>query len=294
MSENPLKAHGRSTLLDERIAAGASLFTPDLATIVRKEKFTDLETFFEFKLDNGRELNHMPGQFVEVSLFGIGEAPISISSSPSQKGVFQMVIRNAGSVTNRIHALEVGAKVGIRGPFGTCFPPDRLKGKDLLFVCGGLGLVPARSLINWVIDHRQDFGRFILFYGARNPREMLFREETAAWAKNPTIEYHVTVDRPDETWKGNKGVITTLFPKVTLDPAKTAAIVVGPPVMYKFALIECKAKGIPDDQIYMSLERRMKCGIGKCGHCQINSLYCCCDGPVFTYDQVKGFEEALR
>lgn len=283
------------TLLQQKIDSGKSLFLPDMVEIVRKEKMTELETFFEFRFADGRDLGHMPGQFCELSLFGIGEAPISISSSPTQKGIFQMVIRNAGSVTNKIHQMGVGQKIGVRGPFGSWFDPEKMKGKDLLFVCGGLGLVPARSLINYVIDHRDDFGRFILLYGTRGPKEVLFTEEVKKWQADPRIEFHITVDRGDETWTGNTGVITTLFPKIEpkIDPTRTAAIIVGPPVMYKFVIIECKTRSIPDEQIYMSLERRMKCGIGKCGHCQINSLYVCCDGPVFTYDQVKDTKEAL-
>jgi sulfite reductase subunit B len=281
------------TLLQEKIDQGQSLFMPDMVEIVEVVKFTELEMYYKFKFADGRDLGHLVGQFAELSLFGIGEVPISISSSPTQKGYFEMVIRNAGSVTNKIHQMKVGDKVGIRGPFGSCFPVEKLEGKDLLFVLGGLGLVPGRALINYVIDNRDKFGRFIILYGARNPKELLFVEELKAWTADAGIEYHVTVDHADESWTGNTGVITTLFPKVNIDPAKTAAIVIGPPVMYKFVIIECKTRNIADENIYMSLERRMKCGIGKCGHCQMNSLYVCCDGPVFTYDQVKDFEEAL-
>lgn len=283
------------TKLQQKITTGKSLYLPDMVEIVKKEKMTDLETFFEFRFPDGHELGHKPGQFAELSLFGIGEAPISISSSPTQRGMFQMVIRNAGSVTNKIHQLNVGDQVGIRGPLGNYFDVEPMKGKDLLFVCGGLGLVPARSLINYVRAHRDDFGRFTLLYGTRGPQEILFQDEVKQWQEDPRIEFHLTVDRGNEGWTGNTGVITTLFPKIDpkIDPAKTAAIIVGPPVMYKFVIIQCKMYGIPDDQIYMSLERRMKCGIGKCGHCQINSHYVCCDGPVFTYDQVKSAKEAL-
>lgn len=283
------------TKLQQKIDSGQSLYLPDMVEITKKEKMTDLETFFEFRFPDGHELGHKPGQFAELSLFGIGEAPISISSSPTQKGIFQMVIRNAGSVTNKIHQLNVGDKLGIRGPLGNYFDVEKMKGKDLLFVCGGLGLVPARSLINYVLDNRDDYGRFILLYGTRGPREILFSDEVKQWQEDPRIEFHLTVDRGDEEWTGNTGVITTLFPKISpaIDRTKTAAIVVGPPVMYKFVIIQCKMLGLPDEQIYMSLERRMKCGIGKCGHCQINSLYVCCDGPVFTFDQVKSEKEAL-
>jgi sulfhydrogenase subunit gamma (sulfur reductase) len=168
-----------------------------------------------------------------------------------------------------------------------------MRGKDVLFAAGGLGLAPLRSLINQVLDERGAFGRVIILYGTKNPREILFKEELLQWAEQDDVEFHMTVDRADESWKGNVGVITTLFPKVTINPRNTVAATCGPPIMYRFVLMEMLGKGIPETQIYLSLERRMKCGVGKCGHCQINDLYCCQDGPVFTYSQIKGVEEAL-
>lgn len=270
-----------------------SIYLPQLAQIVRTEQLTKMEKLFEIKLSNGHELEHQPGQFVEVSLFGIGEAPISVSSSPTRKGSFELAVRAVGNVTKAMHNLQPGATLGIRGPFGKGFPVEELKGKDILFVAGGIGLVPLRSLINYVMDKRSNFGRVLVLFGAKTPAEQLFLDELAKWRSSKEMEYWETVDRSDGQWKGNVGVITTLFPKITIDPEKTVAVIVGPPIMYRFAILEAQVKGVPDDQIIVSLERRMKCGVGKCGHCQINHIYVCQDGPVFRYAQIKSLKEAI-
>ena len=270
-----------------------SIYLPTLAEVTRTEQLTKMEKLFEIRLKNGRELGHQPGQFVEVSLFGIGEAPISVSSSPTKRGSFELAVRSVGNVTKALHQMNPGASLGIRGPFGKGFPVEEMKGKDLLFVAGGIGLVPLRSLINYVLDKRSDFGRVMVLFGAKTPAEQLFLDELAKWRTSKEMEYLETVDRADAGWKGNVGVITTLFPKVTPDPKKTVAIIVGPPIMYRFAILEAQVKGIPDDQIIVSLERRMKCGVGKCGHCQMNDIYVCQEGPVFKYARIKNLKEAI-
>ncbi len=270
-----------------------SIYLPILAEIVRTEQLTKMEKLFEIKLQNDQELGHQPGQFVEVSLFGIGEAPISVSSSPTKKGSFELAVRAVGNVTKTLHTLNRGATLGIRGPFGKGFPIEEMKGKDILFVAGGIGLVPLRSLINYVLDNRSHFGRVFVLFGAKTPAEQLFLDELAKWRQSKDMEYWETVDRSDGQWKGNVGVITTLFPKITVDPQKTIAVIVGPPIMYRFAILEAQVKGIPDDQIIVSLERRMKCGVGKCGHCQINHIYVCQEGPVFSYAKIKDLKEAI-
>ncbi|HSB79136.1 MAG TPA: FAD/NAD(P)-binding protein [Candidatus Methylomirabilis sp.] len=271
-----------------------SIYVPCPATVAKIAPLTAMEKLFTLELPRGQTLGHRAGQFVEVSLLGIGEAPISISSSPSRSnGSFELCIRKVGDVTGAMHALAEGATVGIRGPFGTGFPLEKFKGKDVLFAPGGLGLAPARSVINQVLDERGSYGRVIILYGAKTPDELLFRDELDAWGRRGDVELHVTVDRGDLDWRGNVGVITTLFPKLSVNPRNTVAITIGPPVMYRFVLIELLGKGIPEGQIWMSLERRMKCGVGKCGHCQINGLYCCQHGPSFSYTQIKGVEEAI-
>jgi NAD(P)H-flavin reductase len=270
-----------------------SIYKPEMARLIDVEQMTGLEKLFTIESPNG-DLGHDPGQFVMLSVLGVGEAPISITSSPSRSnGRFELCVRRVGNVTSALHALQTGDKVGIRGPFGSGFPLERMRGKDVLFAPGGLGLAPLRSLINQVIDERGSFGRVIILYGAKRPGELLFVDEVNEWMQRDDIECLVTVDRGDETWEGHVGVITTLFPKISVNPRNTVAITCGPPIMYRFVLMEMLGKGIPETQIYLSLERRMKCGVGKCGHCQINSLYCCQQGPVFNYANIKGFEEAL-
>lgn len=275
------------------------LFQPVPCKIINVEKLTALEKVFTIQLPDGMLLGHRPGQFVEVSVFGAGEAPISISSSPSRsitadnKGIFELCVRRVGDVTNAIHRMNVGETLGIRGPFGRGFPIEKFRGKDILFAPGGLGLAPLRSLINQVLDERAMFGRVIILYGARNPAELLFKDELKQWQNRDDVELHVTVDRGDATWTGNTGVITTLFKNISINPRNIVGITCGPPVMYRFVLMEFFGKGISEGNIYLSLERRMKCGIGKCGHCQINNVYACQSGPVFSYSEIKGLEEAL-
>ena len=278
----------------EQVVVEEGLYTPVMARIQRVEQLTALERLFALELPDGMSLGNRPGQFVEVSMLGIGEAPISISSSPSRSnGTFELCVRRVGDVTNAMHRLEAGAMVGIRGPFGRGFPYEKFRGKDMLFAPGGLGLAPLRSLINQVIDERALFGRVIILYGARSPSEMLFTEELAEWANRADLEVHITVDRGDDNWKGNVGVITTLFRKISINPRNTVAVTCGPPIMYRFLLMELLGKGISNGNIYLSLERHMKCGVGKCGHCQINHVYACQSGPVFPYSEIMGMEEAL-
>jgi len=270
-------------------------YVPSLATVVKKQPITSFETLFEIKLDDGSVLGHNPGQFVEVSVFGVGEAPISISSPPTKKESFELCVRKLGNVTNKMHGLKVGDKVGIRGPFGHGFDTESLKGKDLLFVAGGLGLAPLRSFFNYVLDNRKDYGKVTLLYGCKEPRELLFADELVALGRRDDVEFKPTVDRcpESEVWSANVGVITTLIPQIQLNTEKTYAIICGPPIMYKFVIADFKKRNLPDDHIIMSLERRMKCGVGKCGHCQINHIYVCKDGPVFNYAKIKGVPEAL-
>jgi len=207
----------------------SSLYQPTLAEMVKIEQLTEKEKLFTLHLKDGHGLGHQAGQFVGVSVFGIGEAPISVTSSPTRNGTFELCVREVGDVTGALHRLKPGSTVGIRGPFGNGFPVEKMRGKDLLFAPGGLGLAPLRSLINQVMDERESFGRVIILYGARNPSELLFKDELAKWEARDDVEFHVTVDRADESWTGNVGVITTLFPKITVNPRSTIAVTVGPP-----------------------------------------------------------------
>lgn len=270
-----------------------SQYQPRLAEMVKIETLTQQEKLFTLYLDGGRDLGHRAGQFVEVSIFGIGEAPISITSSPSRNGTFELCVRDVGDVTGALHRMQAGTRVGIRGPYGNGFPVERMRGQDLLIAPAGLGMAPLRSLIRQVLDERDAFGRVIILYGARDPSQLLFKDELAQWQARDDVELHVTVDRGDESWTGNVGVITTLFPKIKVNPRTTVAVTVGPPVVYRFVLMELLSKGIQDGRIFLSLERRMKCGLGKCGHCQINDAYVCQEGPVFSYARLKELPEAI-
>jgi sulfite reductase subunit B len=254
---------------------------------------TATEKRFRIELENGEQLMYFPGQFVQVSFFGFGEAPISITSSPTQTGYFELCVREAGRVTRRIHSLCKNDKVGIRGPFGKGFPVNELKGRDLLFIAGGIGIVPLRSLINYALDERKDFGKINILMGCKDPESMLYKDEVRKWSELIGVNFLCTVDKGAPDWQGNVGLITNLIPGVDLDVPETYCIVCGPPVMYKYVIGKLKEKNISDNQILLSLERRMKCGVGKCGHCQINEMYCCQDGPVFYYDKIKKLEEAL-
>ncbi|MFW5730568.1 MAG: FAD/NAD(P)-binding protein [Desulfonatronovibrionaceae bacterium] len=271
-----------------------SPYVPRPATLVAKKELNELVTLFEFAQDSGKPLAHRPGQFIQVSVYGIGEAPFSVSSPPrSDHHHFELAVRKTGSVTNAMHNLKPGDKIGVRGPYGSYFPMQKFVGQDFLFVAGGLGYIPLRSVLHYMLRHRDEFGSIYLLVGTRNPGERIFTDQLAEISKRNDVEVFETVDQADESWKGHVGVITTLFPKISINPDTTSVATIGPPVMYRFVIQECSRLGIPQDRIYVSLERRMKCGLGKCGHCQINGLNCCIDGPVFCYTEIAGLGEAL-
>jgi len=277
----------------EKITISNSTYEIKRAKIIKAKKMTETEKFFEIMLSEGESLDHEPGQFVEISLFGAGEAPISIASSPTKRNSFDICVRNVGKLTSALHQMDVGDEIGIRGPFGKGFPIRALQGNDLLFVAGGLGIVPLRSLINYVIDNRRDFGKVNILLGCKSPQNMLFDDEVALWQKRMDVNFLCTVDKSDPDWAGNVGLITSLIPGINLIPNRTVAVVVGPPIMYKHVIKELIAKQIPENQILVSLERHMKCGLGKCGHCQIYDIYCCQDGPVFFYDRIKNIKGVI-
>lgn len=282
-----------TTLLHETLDK-ESIYMPTPARITHIETFTAAEKLFRIELPRGFSLSHEPGQFVELSLLGIGECPISICSSPSRTdGTLELCIRAVGKVTEAMHRLKPGAMVGIRGPFGRPFPDASFRGKDILFVAGGLGLAPLRSLIDEVLDNRGQFRRVILMYGTRSPHDILFPRDLERWGQRDDVELLTTVDNPTPDWTGNSGVITTLLPKVDFDGRNMIAVVVGPPIMYRFVVPEVLKRGVKEANIWMSFERQMKCAVGKCGHCQMHHIYTCQDGPSFNYMEVKDLEEAF-
>jgi sulfhydrogenase subunit gamma (sulfur reductase) len=259
-------------------------FLPQSGTIVEIADMTPKDRYF---------LGHHPGQFVMVSVLGVGEAPISISSGPSKDNMLEMVVRRIGRLTQVIHSLKVGDKLGIRGPYGSGFDLNDFYGKDVLFVAGGLGLVPLRSLITPVVAAASRFGQITLISGCRNPSEELFRDQLKQWT-NAGINVIRLVDNTENMpWEHGVGLVTEPIPKLKLDPTNTVAALCGPPVMYKFVITALMAKKLRFNQIFVDLERRMKCGVGKCGHCQINKIYCCQDGPVFRFSDLESLPEAL-
>ncbi|MCB8976090.1 MAG: FAD/NAD(P)-binding protein [Ardenticatenaceae bacterium] len=281
------------TLLRE-VRESPSIYMPVPAKITAVRSLTELEKLYTIQLPYGLTLDHDPGQFVQVSLFGVGEAPISICSSPSRSnGLFELCVRNVGDLTSKMHELNVGDTLGIRGPFGRGFPMERYRGKDVVFIAGGLGLAPLRSVIYEAIDHREKYNRLVILYGARSPQEMLFRDEVNAFNWMEDVEMYTTVDCGDEKWQGEVGFVNCLLNKVPLNPHNTVSIVCGPPVMYKFIIDDLIRLGVAEHDIWLSFERHMKCGVGKCGHCQINHIYACLDGPSLSYTEIQHLEEAL-
>jgi NAD(P)H-flavin reductase len=244
-------------------------------------------------MDDG-QFDFIPGQFVEVSIAGFGEAPITISSSPTLADSFELVVRKIGRVSGAIHGLKRGDKLGIRGPLGKgIYPVDEAKGKNLVFICGGLGLVPQRSFINYVLDNRGDYGDVAILQGTKSYDMRLFTSEIEAWSKRGDVQILETLDEGDARWKGNVGVVTKLVGKVETDLKSARILVCGPPIMYKFVLMALAEHDVPHENIFLNLERKMKCGVGKCGHCQINSSYVCMSGPVFRYSDLASLPEAI-
>lgn len=270
-----------------------SLYVPVPARVTAAKMISPTERLITLELDESRIEPYTAGQFFMLSLPGLGEVPISVCSPPQKYPSLTLCIRSAGKVTAMLHKVEVGGTIGLRGPMGNGLPLEELKGKDLLIVAGGLGIVPLRSLIDHVLLNRDDFKKVTILYGAKRPEDLLFREELLQWGGRADVVLAVAVNVADEDWMGHVGMITSLFPRITVDPATTAAIVVGPPVMYHFVMKEIAALKLRPEWTYLSLERRMKCGVGKCGHCQINHVTVCQDGPVFTYDQLSDLPEAL-
>ena len=232
-------------------------------------------------------LKYKPGQFLMLSLPGYGEAPFTFASSPSRDGRFEISARRVGSLTDALHKLEENDIVGVRGPFGNTFPLDKLKNKDLLFVAGGCGIAPLRPLMQQVSKNRKNYGGVEIIYGCRSPKDIFYKDEIKSWANNPGSNVHLTVDEPDASWGGTCGVVCVLLPKIRLNPKTAFVFLCGPAVMLKFAIKDILKLGFKERNIYASLERYMKCGIGKCGHCYIKGKYVCLDGPNFSYTQMK-------
>jgi len=265
-------------------------YLPDLAEIVSlRDETPDTKTFALRFRDRRRweSFDYRPGQFVEVSVFGVGEAPFCLASPRQGAESFDITVRSTGAVTRALHALGPGQHLGVRGPLGNGFPLDEVKGRDILFVGGGIGLPPLRPLISTMLGRRDQFRSITVLYGARTPADLVYKHELARWRARPDMEFMVTVDVPDQDWRDHIGVVGSLLPKASIQPSSTVAFVCGPPIMIKFVLRDLLQLGLREDSIITTLERHMRCGIGKCNHCLIGDKYVCIDGPVFTYRQMK-------
>lgn len=288
MQSNAIGAAARDARRD-------SLYRPILCRLQSVSDLTPIEKNFRLLRLDGEPFGHQPGQFVQISVFGIGEAPLSVASSPTRGPYLDLGVRRVGRLTDALHQMAPGDEIGIRGPFGTCFDPKAIGGKDVVLISGGCGLAPMRALIQYCEDRRDEFGQVTVLYGAKTPKDVLYKDDLAQWARSRALTCRYTVDAvPDgEAWGGEVGLITELIPPLAIDPAKTVAVVVGPPVMYRFVISQLHQKGLSDQHIIVSLERHMKCGVGKCGHCTIEHLYCCLDGPVFWLSDVANLRGAL-
>jgi NAD(P)H-flavin reductase len=259
-------------------------------------KLTDMEKLFHIRIVRQSERDRftfLPGQFVMVEVPGYGEIPISISGSTTQRGMLELCIRRAGLVTGVLHRARPGSLVGIRGPFGTHFPLERMKGNNVLLIAGGLGLAPLRSAIFNVTENRADYEDVHILYGTANPRNLLFDYQYEQWRRVDGVELSIIVDRGDESWRGPVGRITDLLPSVGDVSSNTFAIVCGPPVMFKYVCNWLSEQGMPMQRMFVSLERRMHCGMGKCCRCNVGSTYTCVSGPVFDYWTVMNLKEAI-
>lgn len=250
------------------------------------------ETYDTFTLElaprNGKgKLPFSAGQFNMLYVFGVGEIPISISGDPTQPGMLIHTTRAVGTVTKAMWNLKQGEFIAVRGPYGSAWPIKEAEGNDVIIVTGGIGLAPLRPAMYEILANRQKYGKVVLLYGARTPEDILYAKEIRKWRAQFDLEVHVTVDRAAGEWLGNVGVVTTLIPKAPFDPYQTIALVCGPEVMMRFTTSELKKRGVPDENIYISMERNMKCGIGFCGHCQMGANFVCKDGPVFRYDKIR-------
>jgi NAD(P)H-flavin reductase len=241
--------------------------------------------------DGARGFAFAPGQFNMLYAFGVGEVPISVSGSPASPRLLVHTVRSVGAVSKAISLMKPGDVVGVRGPFGSSWPVEEAAGRDVLIVAGGIGLAPLRPALYAILARRKDFRRVALLYGARTPADLLYVKELEHWRGRLDLSVYVTVDRAMGDWLGSVGVVTTLIPRTAFEPETALAMVCGPEIMMRFTILELQKRGLKDHQIYLSMERNMKCAVGFCGHCQFGPAFICRDGPVFRYDRIRKLVE---
>ncbi len=267
-----------------------SILVPISATLINVINETSDVKTFRIKIDDAKhrgEFTYKPGQFAELSILGVGESTISITSTPTRPDYLEFSIKRIGLVTEAIHTLVSGDKIALRGPYGNGFPVEHWKGKNLIFVAGGIGLAPLRSVINYVLDNRDDYGRIQLIYGARSPQDLVFRREYDIWREARDFNLEITVDCASEGWMGRVGFVPALLKEAAPSPENAIALTCGPPVMIKFVLQDLVSMGFKSNQIITTLESKMQCGVGQCGRCNIGPKYICKDGPVFTLTELN-------
>jgi sulfhydrogenase subunit gamma (sulfur reductase) len=274
----------------------ANPMEPDLATITGIRDLATGIKLFQVKL-NDREASaafgYAPGQFAEVSAFGVGESPFGITSTRERGETIEFAVNRIGTVTEALHRMDVGDVVGLRGPLGNSFPMEAFKGKDVVILGGGIGGAPLRPVIQTIIDHRADYGKLTVFWAARSPDLLVFTDEYDDWRVQPDTELHLTVDRATPDWPHKEGLITTLVEAVGPSSNNAVSITCGPPIMIKFAMLTLQKLGFTSSQNWVTLEAKMKCGIGKCGRCNMGGVFVCTDGPVFCFEEVEQFLESF-
>jgi NAD(P)H-flavin reductase len=270
-------------------------FLPHLARLSEvRDLATGIKLFRCQPLESHVRFHYTPGQFGFLSAIGVGESPFGMAVSEGRSGgQVEFAVQRIGTVTDALHEMQAGDIVGVRGPMGKGFPLDELKGKRVVILGGGIGLAPLRPLIQEILDHRADYGELTIFCAGRGPDLLVFREEYEEWVKAPRTIVHVTVDKGDDTWKGRVGLITQCLAEIAPKPEGAVAVTCGPPIMIKFVLQELAKLGFAPEQVVTTLEGKMKCGLGKCGRCNVGDQYICTDGPVFRYDQIQRFLEAF-
>ncbi|MEM5789330.1 MAG: FAD/NAD(P)-binding protein [Syntrophobacteraceae bacterium] len=271
-------------------------YLPEVATIIEVIQETSNIKTFRVRLDDESKMagfSFLPGQVGQLTVFGVGESTFVINSPPTRMDYLQFSVMRTGEVTTRLHGMVPGDKVGVRAPLGNSFPYETMKGKDIVFVGGGIGMAPLRTLLLFMLDNRADYGKITLLYGARTPSDMAFRDELPEWFAAPDMTTTLTVDAATPEWEHKVGLIPSVLRELNPNPDNAMAVTCGPPIMIKFTLMALKELGFTDASIITTLERRMKCGVGICGRCNIGTSYVCVDGPVFSYDQIKALPNEL-
>jgi NAD(P)H-flavin reductase len=255
---------------------------------IKRARAENYNTFtLELEPVNGERVpSFAPGQFNMLYIFGVGEVAISISGDPARSDKLIHTIREVGTVTSAMHRLKRGDMIGVRGPFGSSWPVDEAKGKDIVLVTGGIGLAPLRPVMYHLLANRDSYGKIGLLYGARTPKDLLYLSELEKWRSRFDLNIESTVDSATREWRGNVGVVTSLLSRAQFEPAKTVAMLCGPEVMMRYTVLELQKRGVGDENIFVSMERNMKCAVGFCGHCQFGPVFICKDGPVFPYSRM--------